>query len=120
MGNREVPSMKSSPRPDKKKIRHISNRLRRIWKRTFPVFHFGWMLACSLLLAAVVFLAMHGLDLICSVLISSTGFTALTSANFRYFLRSWQGYAVVILFLASLITIAAIIMNGVIFLSDEL
>ena len=80
----------------------------------FPVFSFGWMLLYSLLFACIVFLAMNGVDRICSGLIASTGYTALTSANFRLFLRSWQGYALILIFLAFLGLVGAVIMNGII------
>lgn len=102
---------------DKPPRRHL---LRSLVRRILPVFHFGWMLSCSLLLSAVIFFAMHAIDWLFSKLISSTGKLAVTSSNFFYFLRSWQGYAILILFLLSLGIVGAVIMNGVIFLSDDM
>lgn len=91
-----------------------------VLKRAFPVFHLGWMLFYSLVFATVIFAAMHGLDWLSSALITSTGFSALTSANFQVFLRAWQGYAVILLLLLSLGVVGAVVMNGVIFLSDDM
>ena len=104
--------------------RHSSSSLREILRRSlkkvFPAFRFGWMLTYSLFFAAVVFLAMLALDWLSSALISTTGHPALTSANFLYFLRYWQGYMLVVLLLISLGVIAAVIISGVIFLSDDM
>ena len=94
--------------------------MKRLLKRELPVRQTGWMLSCSLFFAAVIYLGMYGLDRICSRLIKAAGFIALTSANYLSFFRSWEGYAVAVLFLVSLILITAIIMNGIIFLSDDL
>lgn len=96
------------------------DRFRAILKRVFPALHFGWMLTYSLFFAAIVYFAMHGIDWLSSALISTTGYAALTSANFHIFFRSWQGYTLVAFFLVSLGIVAAVIMNGVIFLSDDM
>ena len=92
----------------------------RLLMRVIPAFYYDWMLLYSAFFAAVLFLAIQGLDWICSALISTTGHAALTSSNIRFFLRSWQGYALILIFLAFLGLVGAVIMNGIIFLSDDM
>lgn len=92
----------------------------RLLMRVIPAFYYDWMLLYSAFFAAVLFLAIQGLDWICSALISTTGQAALTSSNIRFFLRSWQGYALIFIFLIFLGLVGAIIMNGIIFLSDDM
>lgn len=87
----------------------------RLLMRVIPAFYYDWMLLYSAFFAAVLFLAIQGLDWICSALISTTGHAALTSSNIRFFLRSWQGYALILIFLAFLGLVGAVIMNGIIF-----
>ena len=113
-------SMKSTDSPGRQNTHPIRRIPGRMIKTIFPVFSFGWMLLYSLLFACIVFLAMNGVDRICSGLIASTGYTALTSANFRLFLRSWQGPAALAVLLVSLSVVAAVVLNGVIFLSDDM
>ena len=104
-------------------LTHTPNRprgwLKRLLKREFPVSQTGRMLLYSLFFASVISLGMYGLDRISSRLIKAAGFIALTSANYLSFFRSWKGYAVAGIFLVLLILITAIILNGIIFLSDD-
>lgn len=112
--------MKSPGKRRQQNAHPIRSSFGRTLRRIFPVFRFGWMLLYSMLFACIIFLAMLGVDRICSTLISSTGYIALTSANFRMILRSWQGPVALVILLVSLTVVAAVIMNGVIFLSDDM
>lgn len=98
----------------------VRERMSRLFRRAFPVFCFGWMLTYSLIFFTIVFVSMHALDLVSSALIETTGYAALTNSNFSFFLRSWQGYAVIGFLLVFLCVTGGIIINGMILLSDDM
>ena len=102
------------------RLTELNNVPRRILKRALPAVNPGWMLTFSLFFAAIVILSMRALDIICSALITSSGYAALTSSNILYFFRTWQGYAVTALFAVFMCVTAGIILNGVIFLSYDI
>ena len=112
--------MSSTKHPDLNRNLPLRIRFRILRRKVFPAFHLGWMLLYSLFFAAVIFFAMEGLDRLSSALIKAFGYAALTNANFSYFFRSWQGYVFVFVFLICLGFIGAILMNGIIFVSDDM
>lgn len=93
---------------------------REVLMRMLSRFHFGWILACSLAFVGILFLALQGIDMIASNLISSSGHVALTSGDYGFFFRSWQGYVTIIVVVISLLFVVSIIVNGIILLSDTL
>ncbi len=93
--------------------------LRSIWRKTFSRFHFVWMVILSLIFCALIFLGFNGVEMLTSLVISSSGHVALTSGDYGFFFRTWQGYVTIAILLVSVLLILDILLNAIILLSDD-
>lgn len=93
--------------------------LRSIWRKTFSHFHVVWMVILSLVFCSLIFLAFNGIEMVTSFLISSSGHVALTSGDYGFFFRTWQGYVTIAILLVSVLLVLDILLNAIIFLSDD-
>ncbi len=94
--------------------------LRELLQGRLSRFHFGWMLLFSVAFGAFLLMAFNGVEILTSHLISSSGHVALTSGDYGFFFQSWQGYVTIAILLVSTVLIIGIILNSIIFLSDNL
>ncbi len=113
--------MKKDIQPGEESVQ-VSRRLSLniIAKKMRSRFHVGWMLTFSLIFCGLLLLAFNGVEALTSFIISSSGHAALTSGDYSFFFRSWQGYVTIAILLITVPLVISIVLNGIILLSYDL
>ena len=78
------------------------------------------ILEFQLIVVALVYLILWGLRKLGLLLIYSTGRVAVTSGDFRFMFRTWQGWIMVLLIVVTLFFVVAFCVNGTLLLSKSL